>query len=198
MGKSLAASFLAEEGLPVVDTDEIAREVVAPNAPVLQEIAREFGAEVIGSDGALRRDMLAGIVFANASARTVLERILHPLIRQKWLARAAEWRENGVEAGVVVIPLLFETGTEQEFERVICIACSSTLQSARLQERGWNAEQVSGRLAAQWPIEKKMDRSQYVIWNDSSVPVLREQLRRIPPLKGRPMKPAVQNQTRID
>jgi dephospho-CoA kinase len=90
----------------------------------------------------------------------------------------------------VVIPLLFETGAEQFFERVICIASSVERQSGRLQARGWSAEQVSGRLAAQWPIEKKMDRSNYVVWNDSSVAVLREQLGKIPPLKGRPEKPA--------
>jgi dephospho-CoA kinase len=196
MGKSAAAAILAEAGTPVVDTDEIAREVVAPGSPVLQEIAREFGAEVLGSDGALRRGALAAIVFSKPSARLTLEKILHPLIRQKWSARAEEWRKNGVSAGVVVIPLLFETGAEQEFERVICIACNPELQSTRLQTRGWNAEQVSGRLAAQWPIEKKMDRSHYVIWNDADVSVLREQLRRVPPLKADD-KPADQNQTTI-
>jgi dephospho-CoA kinase len=184
MGKSAAAAILAEAGIPVVDTDQIAREVVAPGEPAALAVAAEFGPEMVGADGSLRREALARKVFSEPEARVKLENILHPEIRRRWLEQAEKWRENGVEAGVVVIPLLFETGAEQQFESVICIACHSELQSARLQARGWNAEQVSGRLAAQWPIERKMDRAHHVIWNDGSVAVLREQLGRVPPLKG--------------
>ena len=184
MGKSAAASYLAERGVAVVDTDEIAREVVEPGEAGLEAVSREFGPEVIASDGSLNRGALAQVVFQRPAARERLESILHPLIRERWLEAARGWRAGGVEAGVVVIPLLFETEAEQEFESVICIACSAQLQSARLHERGWDAEQVSGRLSAQWPIERKIDRSQYVVWNDSSIEVLREQLGRVPPLKG--------------
>ena len=184
MGKSEAAAFLKERGVPVVDTDVIAREVVEPGEPGLESVQREFGAEVVASDGTLDRALLARIVFEKPAARTRLEAILHPLIRQRLLGIAKTWRDEGQKAGVVVIPLLFETGAEQEFARVICIACSARLQSARLHERGWNAAQVTGRLAAQWPIERKIDRSHYVIWNDSTIEVLRAQLGRVPPLKG--------------
>lgn len=184
MGKSEAATFLKERGIPLVDTDAVAREVVEPGEPGLEAVQREFGAEVVASDGTLDRALLARIVFENPAARARLEAILHPLIRQRWLGIAKRWRAEGQKAGVVVIPLLFETGAEQEFERVICIACSTSLQSARLHERGWNAAQVTGRLSAQWPIERKIDRSHYVIWNDSSIEVLRAQLGRVPPLKG--------------
>jgi len=184
MGKSAAAELLAREGVPVVDTDAIAREVVNKGEPGFEAVMAEFGPKIIAADGGLDRTALAGVVFARPAARARLEAILHPLIRERWLNVANEWRATGVEAGVVDIPLLFETGAEQEFERVICIACSPPLQSARLHQRGWNAEQVAGRLSAQWPIEKKMDRSHYVIWNDSTVEVLREQLGRVPPLKG--------------
>jgi dephospho-CoA kinase len=183
MGKSAAASWLSERGVAVVDTDAIAREVVAPGEAGWAAVRGEFGAEIISVDGTLNRAALAERVFGDPGARARLEMILHPLIRERWLRIAGRWREEGREAGVVVIPLLFETGAEEEFERVICIACSSQLQSARLHERGWKAEQVTGRLSAQWPIEKKMDRSHYVIWNDSSIEVLREQLGRVPPLE---------------
>jgi dephospho-CoA kinase len=184
MGKSEAAAFLKQRGFAVVDTDEIAREVVNPGEAGLEAVKREFGAEVMAEDGTLDRRLLARIVFEEPAARVRLEAILHPLIRRRWLGVAKSWREEGQKAGVVVIPLLFETGAEQEFARVICIACSTQLQSARLHERGWNATQVTGRLSAQWPIERKIDRSHYVIWNDSSIEVLREQLGRVPPLKG--------------
>jgi len=184
MGKSAAGELLATEGVAVVDTDVIAREVVKKGESGLAAVAAEFGPEIIADDGGLDRVALAALVFGNPEARWRLESILHPLIRERWLRVASEWRATGKTAGGVVIPLLFETGAEQEFERVICIACSARLQSARLHERGWNAEQVTGRLSAQWPIEKKIDWSHYVIWNDSSVEVLREQLGRVPPLKG--------------
>jgi dephospho-CoA kinase len=184
MGKSLAAACLDERGVAVIDTDDVAREVVQPGAPGLDAVRREFGPEVIARDGTLDRGAMAKLVFEKPAARERLEAILHPLIRQRWQEVAKGWRAAGLEAGVVVIPLLFETGAEQEFESVICIACSSQLQSARLHERGWNAGQVAGRLSAQWPIERKIDRSQYVVWNDSSVEVLRAQLGRVPPLKG--------------
>jgi dephospho-CoA kinase len=184
MGKSEAARVLVERGVAVIDTDDVAREVVEPGQSGLEAVRREFGAEVIATDGTLNREALAAKVFQESSARTQLEGILHPLIRQRWLETAKGWRAKGLKAGVVVIPLLFETGAEQEFERVICIACSAQLQSARLHERGWNAAQVTGRLSAQWPIDRKIDRSQYVVWNDSSIEVLREQLGRVPPLKG--------------
>jgi dephospho-CoA kinase len=184
MGKSEAADRLTEQGVRVVDTDALAREVVAPGQEGLAVVAREFGGGMVGADGRLRRGALAELVFKETTAREKLETILHPLIRGRWQQQAEEWRKQGVAAGVVVIPLLFETGAEQFFERVICIASSLETQCKRLHARGWSAEQVSGRLAAQWPIEKKMDRSHYVIWNNASVLVLREQLGRIPPLKG--------------
>jgi dephospho-CoA kinase len=186
MGKSAASAILQEEGVPVIDTDAVAREVVAPGSPGLSAVTEAFGREVCDEQGALRRDRLAELVFSDAEARGRLEGILHPLIRKEWQARVQTWRGNGVEAGVVVIPLLFETGAEKNFESVICIACTPERQSARLRARGWTAKQVAGRLSAQWPIDTKMDRSQFVIWNDAGVEVLREQLRRAPPLKGRP------------
>lgn len=196
MGKSAAAEWLAEQGVPVIDTDQIAREVVGRGEPALERIRAEFGSNVFAGDGSLDRSRLAKTVFQDPVARGRLEAIMHPVIREKWVQRAHEWDRIGVEAGVIVIPLLFETGAEEQFKSVICIACSSELQSARLQARGWNTEEVCGRLAAQWPIEKKMDRAQYVIWNDASVPVLREQLGRVPPLKGRVGRlPSLKNQT---
>ena len=189
MGKSEAGAYLAQQGVRVVDTDDVARQVVEPGEAGLEGVKREFGPEVISPDGTLNRAALAQLVFQKTEARERLEAILHPLIRQRWLETANQWRAAGAEAGVVVIPLLFETSAEQEFEKVICIACSHQLQSARLHERGWNAAQVAGRLSAQWPIERKIDRSHYVVLNDSSLEVLREQLGRVPPLKGSQKRP---------
>jgi Dephospho-CoA kinase len=78
-----------------------------------------------------------------------------------------------------------ETGAESELDATICVACSAATQRRRLAERGWTAEQIAERLAAQWPIEKKMTRADYIAWNEDSPEILREQLARIIPA-GRP------------
>jgi dephospho-CoA kinase len=179
MGKSAAATLLQQRGCAVVDTDLLAREVVAPGQSALAEIQAAFGAEMIAPDGSLRRKELARHVFADDARRRQLEHILHPRIRQRWLAQAQTWRAENRPIGLVVIPLLFETSAEKELDAVICIACSPTIQMQRLRERGWSADEIARRKAAQWPIEKKMLQANYVVWNNSGLDVFAEQLDRI-------------------
>jgi dephospho-CoA kinase len=179
MGKSACAQFLRARGIPVSDTDELAREIVEPGQPALTEVQRLFGAEIVGADGRLRRDALARRVFANPEDRKQLEAILHPRIRQLWRAQVESWRTQGFRIGVVAIPLLFETRAEREFDLVICTACSSATQSARLQARGWPAEQIQQRIRAQWPIEEKMAKANFVIWTEPTLEIHAAQLDRI-------------------
>jgi dephospho-CoA kinase len=179
MGKSASATLLEKRGLPVIDTDQLARDVVQPGEPAWHELQEAYGPEAIGPDRQLRRDYLASVVFADPARRRQLEAILHPRIRERWQAAAARWREQGRTLGVVVIPLLFETGGAAEFEAIVCVACSRATQQARLEQRGWSAEQIRQRLEAQWPTEKKMDRSHYVIWTEASLDVHAAQWERI-------------------
>src|SRR5882757_2101480 len=109
MGKSKAAEILAQCGLPVVDTDELARRVVAVGEPALAEILDEFGQDVFLANGELDRSGLARMIFNDSAKRRTLESILHPRIRDLWERQADLWRKEGCPAGVVVIPLLFET-----------------------------------------------------------------------------------------
>ena len=180
MGKSTAARLLTDNlALPVVDTDVLARELVEPGQPALAEIQQRWGSEVIGTDGRLLRNALAEKVFADPEARMQLEAILHPRIRQVWLARAQAWRSEGRPIGIVVIPLLFETGAEKDLDRTICVACSFQTQLARLRPRGWTDPQCSQRIAAQWPVEKKMELANFVVWSEGALDVHLEQLKRI-------------------
>lgn len=183
MGKTTAGNLLSERGVPVIDTDVLARDIVEPGRPAHNEIQRAFGSEVIGPDGQLRREELARIVFSDPAARRKLEDITHPRIRELWQAQLEHWRQQKSPSAAVVIPLLFETGAESELDATICVACSAATQRRRLAERGWTAEQISERLAAQWPIEKKMTRADYVAWNEGSPEILREQLARIIPAR---------------
>lgn len=181
MGKSACAQLLRWRGAAVVDTDELARELVEPGQPALQEIAATFGRDFLDAEGRLRREELARLVFADAGARRRLEAILHPRIQDAWRAQVAAWRAEGKPLAVVVIPLLFETGAEREFDAVICVACSAETQRQRLLARGWSPEQIEQRIAAQMPIEEKMLRADYVVWTEAGMDVHAQQVYRIVP-----------------
>lgn len=178
-GKSVAARFFQERGARVVDTDELARQLVEPGQPALAEIRMIFGNSMVEHGGRLRRDELAELVFADPVARKKLEAILHPRIRESWLAQLEIWRKGGCELAVVVIPLLFETDAGSNFEKTLCTACSTLTQQHRLLNRGWIPEQIKQRLAAQWPIEQKIACADFVIWTDGTLETHAEQVDRI-------------------
>jgi dephospho-CoA kinase len=179
MGKSTAAEFLRARRAQVVDTDELARQLVQPGQPALAEIRTVFGKNIVAPDGQLRRDELARIVFADAAARKKLETILHPRIQERWLAQIETWRGENRPLAVVVIPLLFETRAESHFDKIICVACSAATQRERLLARGWTPEQIEQRIAAQWPVEQKIARADFVIWTDGALDIHARQLERI-------------------
>jgi dephospho-CoA kinase len=179
MGKSAAAQLLRARAIPVVDTDDLAREVVKPGQPALVEVGGFFGADIIGPDGSLRREVLARRVFADPEARCQLEAILHPPIRRLWRAQVQSWAAEGKPLAVVVIPLLFETDAQRELDAIICVACSARTQRQRLLARGWPPEQIEQRIQAQWPVEKKMAAANYVIWTEAGLDVHEAQLERI-------------------
>jgi dephospho-CoA kinase len=178
MGKSAAAHILFQRGVMIEDTDELARNIVAPSQPALAEIQRAFGDEVISPEGTLRRDILARIVFSDPTARQKLEAITHPVIRNLWKKQVETWRTMKFhKAACVVIPLLFEINAESEFDATICVACSPATQRSRLAIRGWGSEQTTQRIAAQMPIDKKIAKSDYVMWNEGSLKILAAQLK---------------------
>ena len=179
MGKSASAQLLRARGVPVVDTDELARRVVEPGQPALAEVREAFGPEILGPDGQLRRDELAQRVFADPAARRRLEEILHPRIRALWRAQTETWRAEGLPVSVVVIPLLFETKAEAELDATICVACSAATQQERLRTRGWSIEQIQQRLQAQWPAETKIQRADYLVWTEAGLDVHAVQIDRI-------------------
>ena len=166
-----------------------ARRLVEPGQPALAEIRTVFGKSMVAPNGQLRRDELAQIIFTDPVAREKLEAILHPRIREGWLAQIETWRaapkrsdggrgENHALA-VVVIPLLFETRAESHFDKTVCVACSAPAQRKRLLERGWTPAQIQQRLAAQWPVGQKIARADFVIWTDGSPEVQAQQIERM-------------------
>jgi len=176
MGKSTAAGFLLTSGVRVIDTDDLARELVQPGEPALAEIVVAFGKEILGAEGQLHRAELARRIFASAPARQKLEAILHPRIRARWAAQIEAWRRENCPLAVVVIPLLFETAAEKHFDKILCVACSPAAQQARLRERGWPPEQILQRIAAQLPVGQKIARSHHVLWTEGTLEVHRRQI----------------------
>jgi dephospho-CoA kinase len=179
MGKSTTCALLEKRGMAVVDTDRIARQLVEPGQPALAEIADVFGASVLLPDGGLDRKELAQRIFADASERAKLEAILHPKIRAVWEADVKNWRASGYDQGAVIIPLLFETKAESLFDAVICVACCAASQFERLRERGWSRAEIKRRLEAQWPVEEKIARADFVIWTDSTMETHAAQLEKV-------------------
>lgn len=179
MGKSTAAGFLLQSGTRVIDTDDLARELVLPGQPALVEIQNAFGKNLLAVDGKLRRNELARIVFTDPAAREKLEAILHPRIRERWLAQIEAWRQEKCSLAFVVIPLLFETQAEVHFEKIICVASSAENQQKRLLQRGWTSEQIRQRIAAQIPTEQKIARANFVVWTDGDLESHAQQLKRI-------------------
>jgi dephospho-CoA kinase len=179
MGKSTVAALRVERGVSVVDTDDLARQLVEPGEPALREIATAFGPRVLLPHGELDRPALAKVVFDDAAARRQLETILHPRIQQRWQAQLAAWRGEGRSVAAVIIPLLFETAVESQFDLVVCIACTAATQQQRLRARGMFPDEIQNRIAAQLAIGEKLARAHRVIWNEGNHQVLARQCDRI-------------------
>jgi dephospho-CoA kinase len=174
-GKSTVARLFEALGVPVIDTDVLAREVVAPGQPVLARIAERFGPSVLQTDGSLDRAALRSIVFADSQARSDLERITHPAIQALLEQRSAAARGP---YQMHVIPLLVETGAQQKrVDRVLVVDCSEELQIRRLQARdGSTLDEARRILAAQVSRDIRLAAANDVIVNDGDLTSLRDQV----------------------
>lgn len=171
-GKSTAAARFAEHGVPVIDTDVIARELVAPGQPALEAIVARFGTDLLDREGCLRRELLRERVFADPAARQQLEALLHPLIRAESLRRIAALQTPYC---IWVIPLLVETGARDDLDRVLLIDCPEALQRQRVQARdGFDTATLDGILAAQASREQRRVMADDIIVNDGTPEALRQ------------------------
>ena len=173
-GKSTVAALFAELGVPIIDLDLIAREVVAPGTALLDTLIARFGAGLRRADGGLDRPALRELVFRDAHARRSLEALLHPTIR----ARAARYSASaGGPYQIVVIPLLAETGAASDYERVLLVDCDEATQRARLAQRdGINPELIDAVLASQVTRAARRAVAADVIDNSGAIDALRPQV----------------------
>ncbi|MBA3021545.1 dephospho-CoA kinase [Propionicimonas sp.] len=176
-GKSAVAAQLAELGAVIIDSDVLAREVVAPGTPGLSAIVARFGTEVLAADGSLDRPALGRVVFADRRARSDLEAIVHPAVR----ARAAELAEAAPTGSVIVqvVPLLVEVGMADSFDLVVVVDVEPAVQLARLRSRDQlsDADAVA-RVSAQTSREQRLARADVVITNNGTPRQLRSAVAR--------------------
>ncbi len=176
-GKSTVANLFAALGVTIVDTDLLAREVVAPGSALLPRIAEHFGAEVLQKDGSLDRAALRSRVFANAAERQWLEQLTHPAIRELTDKRCESATSRYV---IVAIPLLVEPAGAELFDRVLVVDCSPEIQLARLQARdGTTRAEAERMLAAQASREQRLAVADDVVKNDGDLATLREQVEKL-------------------
>jgi dephospho-CoA kinase len=171
-GKSAVAELFAAEGVPVLDTDQIARDVVEPGSPALAKIVAEFGAEVLDATGRLDRKRMRDLVFADPAKRKRLEAITHPAIREE-LARRAD-AAGGIYQ-IHVIPLLVESSRADLYDRVLVVDAPEPDQLRRLQQRdGSTAEAAQRILDAQASREQRLSVADDVIVNTGTLADLRQ------------------------
>jgi dephospho-CoA kinase len=168
-GKSYVLDRFRRRGVPCLDADELAHGVTAAGTEATAAIAERFGADMVAADGAVDRRKLGPIVFADPAARRELEAIVHPGVQRAIAAglRAFELMGDGAFA-LVDVPLLFETGSEKTFDKVIVTACAPETQLVRLVGRGLSETAARQRLAAQWPTDKRVARADFVVNTDGT------------------------------
>lgn len=190
-GKSLVGSFLADAGIAVCEADALAHALMEPGMPAFGEIVRTFGRNILGADGSIDRHLLANRVFSDLRELAGLNAIVHPEVKkswEKWLAerkteseenRTSESRTPKYRAAAVIIPLLYETDGAEDWDTVVCVSASEEMQMRRLGDRGILEPEARKRIAAQMAVCDKASLADYVIVNEGTKELLREQTMKI-------------------
>ena len=179
-GKSYVLEQFRHRGVPCLDADALAHGVTAVGTEATAAIAARFGADVLAADGSVDRAKLGPIVFADPAARLDLEALVHPAVYRAITAALRFFELLGESSlAVVDVPLLYESGHANDFDRVSVTACPPGMQLARLLERGLSEAEARQRIAAQWPTEEKVGRATFVIRTDGTFEETDRQVERV-------------------
>lgn len=176
-GKTTVADCFARLGVPIIDTDELARELVQSGQPALDEITQQFGNEILNNDGTLNRRKLRQLVFSAAAARRKLESILHPRIRS---AVKSQIKSLSSPYCIVVIPLLFESGQADLVHRILVIDCEEQQQIQRATKRdAVELENIQAIMASQVSRQTRLDKADDIIHNNTAPEDLEPQIKHL-------------------
>jgi dephospho-CoA kinase len=177
-GKSTAARLFEARGFRRLDADAIVREHVLTAPDVIAAVRAHYGETVFDPAGAINRTALGAKVFADDAERLWLEELTHPKVYAFW--RAAVAAEPSAK-WVVEVPLLFEKALENWFDFTVCVACAPAQQLARLEQRGLPRELAGQRISKQLPLARKIELSDFVLWNEGTAEFLEAQVDRLIP-----------------
>jgi len=179
-GKSTVVKMMTALGLPIVDADIVARDVVEPGTETLKQIAENFGQDILLEDGSLNRAKLGNIIFHEPVKRKMLNDIMHPAIRKEMLRQRDAYLEAGEKHVVMDIPLLFESKLQHFVERIIVVSVSEEVQLRRLMERNnLSKEDALARMHSQLPMSVKEKGAHAVIYNNENLEQTEHQLKKI-------------------
>ncbi|CDQ18268.1 dephospho-CoA kinase [Halobacillus karajensis] len=179
-GKSTVAHMFRDLGIPVVDADQISRDVVEPGEPAYRDIVETFSDSVLQVDGTLDRKKLGKVVFTDESKRQKLNKIVHPRVREEMVRQREKYKQQGFAAVVLDIPLLFESQLTGYVEKTIVVYVNETTQLNRLMKRDQSdQEDAIERINAQIPVKKKAEMADAVIDNNGTVEESFQQLKDI-------------------
>ncbi|HID97459.1 MAG TPA: dephospho-CoA kinase [Thermodesulfobacteriaceae bacterium] len=176
-GKSTVADMLRKQGIPIVDTDALAREAVEPGEHGLEELVEEFGKGILNADGSLDRCRMREMILADKETQRRVEQCIHPYVFRRMDCILKEFSDSGHDLAVVEVPLLFEAGWEVFFDCIVTVTAPDSLCMERLKKRNRVSRLAAARwMAAQMPVEQKCARSDFVISNDRGLEELAGQV----------------------
>jgi len=179
-GKTTVSEMFAEMGIPVIDADDLAREVVEPGTPGLEAIIEEFGEDVLDQDGRLDRKKVGELVFGDEEARETLNAILHPRIGAAGVKYIQGYRDHPAPYVIYEGALLVETGAHKAFSALIVVSADESVQRLRLIARdGYTLSEANARIDSQLPLSRKVEVADYVVTNNGNLEGTRDQVARV-------------------
>lgn len=176
-GKSTVSSMIKKQGIPVIDADIVAREVVEPGKKSYHEIVDHFGLSILQTDGTINRETLGKIVFEKEVERNILNNIVHPAVREEMRLQAETFKQEGHKLIVMDIPLLVESKLFHMVDYVVVVYVPESVQLQRLRERNeYTEKEAKQRMNAQVAIEKKRDYAEYIIDNSRTLEETEQQV----------------------
>jgi dephospho-CoA kinase len=175
-GKSTLGRMLAEKGWRVIDADEIVHRLYRQGAEGYRKLVDALGGSILSSSADLDRGLLAAAMIRDPSVTATVNRLIHPIVRETWIAEVGEsLRRSPHQPVAVVIPLLFEAGVEEPFDLRVMVGCRASVSRERLLARGLTPAAADFWIAQQWTAEAKAEASDRVLWNEGSLELLRDQ-----------------------
>jgi len=179
-GKSTVGRMLSEQNFPIIDTDKLAREVVEPGKPALEELVSTFGREILRDNETLDRHQMLNVILTDADARQLVEKIIHPHVFKRMDQILQQLAASGNNVVIVEVPLLFEAGWQDLFDYVVSVVAPEPICIKRLAERKKMSIDMASRwMATQIPQEVKARKSDYVVHNNAGLDELQIHVNRL-------------------